>query len=58
MYGILLESVRTTIIESFGIEVWTEIAEYLDFDVNEVNPHSIYSDHLFSQIIEGNNLTK
>ncbi len=53
MYGILLESIRCAIIHSLGDDVWNEILELTEFDGNEINPYSIYSDSIIHQIIEG-----
>ncbi len=51
VYGVLLESIKTAIIESFGLEVWTEITESIEFDTNELNPYGIYPEGIIPQII-------
>lgn len=38
--------------KSFGESVWHQIEELLDFNGNEILVHNIYSDNLFSKIID------
>ena len=53
MYGILLESIKATIIESYGGDVWTSISTKLDLDNSEINPYAVYPEELIPNIIGG-----
>lgn len=51
MYGIILESVKTAIIESFGEEIWNEILNDLSIDHIDINLYQVYPDELVSNIL-------
>ena len=51
MYGIILESIKTTIEETYSKEIWEVIAVDLNLSIEEIDFYKIYPDDLVSNII-------
>lgn len=48
----LITRIKDAIVSEYGQHIWDEVQEFLNIDRNQLLTHSLYSDVMFSQIVD------
>jgi hypothetical protein len=52
MYGIILESIKTSIEDTFGNDIWNMIVDDINLGFEEIDFYKLYPDDLVKNIIK------